>query len=144
MPVLTKPPLNLDREIFHVERILRAVCESPAFRVRSAGATVDLDRFIDDRGILILDGSSQGNLSRDATSIMMGAIALRVQTKMFEPDAIHDHASGKRIIAACDCFRHFEPATSFLKWFSIRASDDSQELPQHPRGHTDQCSDVGR
>jgi hypothetical protein len=60
------------------ERILRAVCESPSFRVRSGGATVYLDRFLDDNGILILDGSSWGNLSRDAASIMMGAIALRV------------------------------------------------------------------
>src|SRR5207244_8132485 len=60
------------------ERILRAVCESPAFRARSGGATLDLPRFLDGRGILILDGSSRGNLSRDAGSIMMGAIILQV------------------------------------------------------------------
>ena len=45
------------------ERILRAVCESPAFRVRSEGATFDFDQFLDERGILILDGCSHGNLS---------------------------------------------------------------------------------
>jgi len=42
------------------------------------GATFDFDRFLDERGILILDGSSRGNLSRDAAAIMMGAIVLRV------------------------------------------------------------------
>src|SRR5207253_2035067 len=60
------------------ERILRAVCTSPAFTIRSGGATFDLRRFLDGRGILILDGSSQGNLSRDAASVMMGAVILRV------------------------------------------------------------------
>lgn len=60
------------------ERILRAVCGSPAFWVRSQGATFDFGRFLDDRGILIVDGMSRGNLSRDAASIMMGAVALRV------------------------------------------------------------------
>jgi hypothetical protein len=60
------------------ERILRAVLESPAFRVRSGGATFDLDRFLNEQGILILDGSSRGNLSRDAASVMMGAVTLRV------------------------------------------------------------------
>jgi hypothetical protein len=60
------------------ERILRAVCMSPAFRVRSGEATFDFDQFLDGRGILILDGSSRGNLSRDAASVMMGAIVLRV------------------------------------------------------------------
>jgi hypothetical protein len=60
------------------ERILRAVCLSPAFRVRSGGATFDFDRFLDESGILILDGSSRGNLSRDAASVMMGAVIMRV------------------------------------------------------------------
>jgi hypothetical protein len=60
------------------ERILKAVLQSPAFRVRSEGATFDLGNFLDEKGILILDGSSQGNLSRDAASVMMGAIILRV------------------------------------------------------------------
>jgi hypothetical protein len=60
------------------ERILRAVLESPSFRVRSGDPTLDLDRFLDDRGILLLDGSSQGNLSRDAASVMMGAVILKV------------------------------------------------------------------
>src|SRR5205823_12960926 len=60
------------------ERILRAVLTSPAFRVRSGEATFDVGRFLDDRGILILDGSSRGNLSRDAASVMMGAAILRV------------------------------------------------------------------
>lgn len=59
------------------ERILRAVLGSPAFRVRSGQATVDLDHFLDDKGILILDGSSRGNLSRDASTVMMGTIILR-------------------------------------------------------------------
>jgi hypothetical protein len=60
------------------ERILRAVLGSPAFRVRSGDPTVDVGRFLDDRGVLIIDGSSQGNLSRDAASVMMGAVILRV------------------------------------------------------------------
>jgi len=61
-----------------VERILRAVLMSPAFRVRSGGATFDLEKFLDEKGILILDGSSTGNLSRDAASVMMGAVILAV------------------------------------------------------------------
>jgi hypothetical protein len=60
------------------ERVLRAVLQSPAFRVRSGDATSDIGRFLDERGILVLDGSSRGNLSRDAMSVMMGAIILRV------------------------------------------------------------------
>jgi len=65
-------------EIGPPQRILRAVLTSPAFRVRSGGATFDLAQFLDETGILILDGSSRGNLSRDAASVMMGAIILRV------------------------------------------------------------------
>jgi hypothetical protein len=61
------------------ERILRGVLGSPAFRVRSSGgATFDLRRLLDTRGIVILDGGSSGNLSRDAASVMMGAVILRV------------------------------------------------------------------
>jgi hypothetical protein len=60
------------------ERVLRAVLTSPAFRVRSGTATLDLKSFLDARGILILDGSSHGNLSRDAAAVMMGAVILRV------------------------------------------------------------------
>jgi hypothetical protein len=60
------------------ERILRAVLTSPAFRVRSGAATLDLKPFLDAKGILILDGSSHGNLSRDAAAVMMGAVILRV------------------------------------------------------------------
>jgi hypothetical protein len=61
------------------ERILRGVLGSPAFRVRSSGvATFDLPRLLDARGIVILDGGSSGNLSRDAASVMMGAVILRV------------------------------------------------------------------
>jgi hypothetical protein len=60
------------------ERILRAVLHSPAFRVRSGDATFDVGQFLDGRGILILDGGSRGNLSRDAASVMMGAVILRV------------------------------------------------------------------
>ncbi len=59
------------------ERILRAVLESPAFRVRSGDPTFDVGTFLDAHGILILDGSSRGNLSRDAASVMMGAVILR-------------------------------------------------------------------
>src|SRR5205823_11404509 len=65
-------------EISPAERILRAVLTSPAFRVRCGNATFDLGRFLDENGILILDGSSRGNLSRDAAAVMMGAIILRV------------------------------------------------------------------
>jgi len=48
------------------ERILRSVLQSPAFRVRSGDATFDVGRLLNERGILILDGGSRGNLSRDA------------------------------------------------------------------------------
>jgi hypothetical protein len=65
-------------EVAPAERILRGVCTSPPFRVRSGEATFDLGQFLDGRGILILDGSSRGNLSRDAASVMMGAVILRV------------------------------------------------------------------
>jgi hypothetical protein len=60
------------------ERILRSVLQSPAFRVRSGDVTFDVGQLLNDRGILILDGGSRGNLSRDATSVMMGAVILRV------------------------------------------------------------------
>lgn len=60
------------------ERVLRAVLESPAFRTRSGGMAFDLDRFLDARGVLILDGGSTGSLSRDAAAVMMGAVILRV------------------------------------------------------------------
>jgi hypothetical protein len=71
-------PTTRRAETAPAERILRAVLQSPAFRVRSGDATFDVGRFLDDRGILILDGSSRGNLSRDAMSVMMGAVILRV------------------------------------------------------------------
>src|SRR5205085_4718151 len=70
-------PVARRTETGPAERILRAVCTSPAFQVRSGGATFDVDRFLDEKGILILDGSSRGNLSRDAASVMMGAVILR-------------------------------------------------------------------
>jgi hypothetical protein len=60
------------------ERILRAILQSPAFRVRSVDPTFDIGQFLDARGILILDGGSRGNLSRDAMAVMMGAVILRV------------------------------------------------------------------
>jgi hypothetical protein len=65
-------------EVAPAERILRAVLLSPAFRVRCGDGTIDLDRFLDGKGILILDGGSRGNLSRDAAAVMMGAVILRV------------------------------------------------------------------
>ncbi len=71
-------PTTRRAETAPAERILRAVLQSPAFRIRSGDATFDIGRFLDDRGILILDGSSRGNLSRDAMSVMMGAVILRV------------------------------------------------------------------
>lgn len=66
------------REVSPAERVLRSVCGSPAFRLRSQGATFDIAGFLDQQGILLLDGSSRGNLSRDAASVMMGAVVLRV------------------------------------------------------------------
>jgi hypothetical protein len=65
-------------EVAPAERILQAVLHSPAFQVRSGGATFALEQFLNERGVLILDGSSHGNLSRDAVSVMMGAIILRI------------------------------------------------------------------
>lgn len=60
------------------ERILRNVCTSPAFMVRSGAASFDFDGMLDSNCIYIVDGSSRGNLSRDAASIMMGSLILRI------------------------------------------------------------------
>ncbi len=65
-------------EVAPAERILRGVCGSPAFQVRSGEATLDLGQFLDEKGILILDGSSKANLSRDAAAVMMGSVILRM------------------------------------------------------------------
>jgi hypothetical protein len=74
----TLSPTARRTETGPAERVLRAVLTSPAFRVRSGQTTFDLGTFLDDRGILLLDGGSRGNLSRDAMSVMLGAIILRV------------------------------------------------------------------
>lgn len=71
-------PTTRRTETAPAERVFRAVLQSPAFRVRSGNATFDIDDLLDSRGILVLDGSSRGNLSRDAMSVMMGAVILRV------------------------------------------------------------------
>jgi hypothetical protein len=56
------------------ERLIRGVCTSPAFAIR-CGATFHLDEFLDDAGILIIEGG--GTISDDAMRTMMGAVILR-------------------------------------------------------------------
>ena len=71
-------PMQWRTETGPAERILRATLTSPAFMIRSAGASYDFDGFLKGNGILLLDGSSKGNLSKDAAGIMFGSIILRV------------------------------------------------------------------
>ncbi len=59
-------------------RLIDGVCTSPSFLARCAVDTFDLPRFLLDRGILIVEGGSHGNLSIDAMQTMMGAIILKV------------------------------------------------------------------
>jgi hypothetical protein len=55
-------------------RILKNFCECPSVYVRD-GASFDLAEFLNNYGVLILDGSSRGNLSRYAGGTMMRALS---------------------------------------------------------------------
>jgi hypothetical protein len=57
-------------------RLIRGACRSPAFTLRCE-PTFDLYDFLDNRGILLVEGSSQG-ISSDTASMIMGAIILQV------------------------------------------------------------------
>ena len=59
------------------ERLIRGTFESPHFRVR-CGGTFDLDAFLTDCGILIVEGGSTGNVSFDAMRVVLGSIAQKV------------------------------------------------------------------
>jgi hypothetical protein len=72
------PPAQFDYHTGPAHRILEPILKSPAFMIRSGGATFDLDNFLENNGILILDGGSKGDLSRDSACIMMGSVILQV------------------------------------------------------------------
>lgn len=59
------------------ERVLREVCDSPQFRTRCV-PTFDLAAFINSGGTLCLDGSSQGNLSRQDSQLIRSLVLLNV------------------------------------------------------------------
>jgi len=58
-------------------RLISGVCRSTAFQAR-CGSSFNLDSFLDDCGILLVEGGSVGNVSYDAMRTMMGAIILKV------------------------------------------------------------------
>ncbi len=57
-------------------RLISGVCGSPAFTTR-CHTTFDLNRFLNRRGILLIEGASHG-ISPDTASTIMGAIILQV------------------------------------------------------------------
>ncbi|MCA9051381.1 MAG: hypothetical protein KDA89_21735 [Planctomycetaceae bacterium] len=58
------------------QRLIDSVCTSPAFAAR-CGTTFDLEKFLDRRGILLIEGGSHG-ISEDAMRTIMGAVILQV------------------------------------------------------------------
>ncbi|MCA9047181.1 MAG: hypothetical protein KDA89_00535 [Planctomycetaceae bacterium] len=58
------------------QRLIDSVCASPAFAARS-GTSFDLERFLDRKGILLIEGGSHG-ISEDAMRTIMGAVILQV------------------------------------------------------------------
>jgi len=56
------------------DRLIRGVLGSPAFAARCGKPTFDLGTFLNDCGILIVEGGSLGNVSEDAQRTMMGAV----------------------------------------------------------------------
>lgn len=57
-------------------RLIRGVCASPAFTLRCR-PTFDLHRFLDHRGILLVEGGTHG-ISADTASTIMGSLILQV------------------------------------------------------------------
>lgn len=64
-------------EVGPAERRLMTVCSCPQFRKRCQ-ETFDLAHFLNNGGILLMDGSSKGNLSREDASLVMGMVLLRI------------------------------------------------------------------
>ncbi|MBI5760420.1 MAG: hypothetical protein HZA46_18045 [Planctomycetales bacterium] len=58
------------------QRLIRSVYESPAFTLR-CHPTFDLHRFLNRRGILLVEGGSHG-VSADTSSTILGSIVLQV------------------------------------------------------------------
>ena len=58
------------------QRLIRSVYESPAFTLRCQ-PTFDLHRFLDQRGILLIEGGAHG-VSADTASTILGSIVLQV------------------------------------------------------------------
>lgn len=58
------------------QRLIRSVYESPAFTLRCQ-PTFDLHRFLDQRGILLVEGGAHG-ISADTASTILGSIVLQV------------------------------------------------------------------
>lgn len=90
-------------------RLIAGLCNAPAFAVRCvARPTFDFGEFLDNAGILIIEGGGEG-LSEDAMRAMMGAIILRTiryarhRTRPYPPVIL-------AIDEACNAglFSHFE------------------------------------
>ena len=64
-------------EVGPAERRLMTVCSCPQFR-RRCRETFDLAAFLNGGGILLMDGSSKGNLSREDAALVQGMVLLRV------------------------------------------------------------------
>ncbi len=58
-------------------RLITSVCHSPAFRAR-CGASFDLPTFLDNSGILILEGGAGATLSDDAMRTMLGTVVTQL------------------------------------------------------------------
>ena len=57
-------------------RLISGVCQSPAFTLRCR-PTFDLDAFLDNGGILLVEGGTQG-ISADTANTIMGSLALQL------------------------------------------------------------------
>jgi hypothetical protein len=65
-------------DVSSARRLFRGVCKSPAFAVRCGQGRFKLEPFLNNKGILLVEGASKGNVSYDAMRTMFGAISLRV------------------------------------------------------------------
>lgn len=61
------------------KRIINGVCGSPAYKVRVGGpGNFQLGRFLDNKGVLLIEGESKGNVSPEAQRAMFGATLLNI------------------------------------------------------------------
>lgn len=71
------PPREWEFACGPAGRILRKICQSPQFQVRTQ-ATFCLETLLNRGGMLLLDGSSKGNLARTDMATIMGMVILQV------------------------------------------------------------------